>query len=90
MAVAHHESATIKLESGNHIILFTDGIIEAFNPEGQEFGMDRLTELPQANARSTDQEIVNRLRVAVLSFSARSPRHNDITMMVPGFRKLQG
>jgi serine phosphatase RsbU (regulator of sigma subunit) len=53
----------------------------------EEFGMDRLMSLLRANARSAAQEILVRLKEAVLAFSAGAPQHDDITMMVLEFRK---
>jgi sigma-B regulation protein RsbU (phosphoserine phosphatase) len=82
-----YEAETIKLQPGDHLVLFTDGVIEALNTAGEEFGMERLTALLRANAHSTTPQILARLQEAVLSFSAGAPQHDDITMMVLGFRE---
>ena len=86
-AGAQYEAATVKLQPGDHLVLFTDGAIEALNATGEEFGMERLTALLGANAQATAQQILARLQEAVLSFSAGVPQHDDITMMVLGFRE---
>jgi sigma-B regulation protein RsbU (phosphoserine phosphatase) len=86
-AGAQYEAATIKLQPDDHLVLFTDGVVEALNTAGEEFGMDRLISLLQKNARASTPEILARLREAVLSFSAQAPQHDDITMMVLGFRE---
>ena len=86
-AGAQYEAETIKLQPDDHLVLFTDGVIEALNTAGEEFGMERLTALLQANAQSTTPQILARLQEAVLSFSADAPQHDDITMMVLGFRE---
>ena len=38
------EVETIELHSGDRVLLFTDGLTEAMNSEGEEFGMDRILE----------------------------------------------
>jgi sigma-B regulation protein RsbU (phosphoserine phosphatase) len=80
---------TVKLQPDDHLVLFTDGVIEALNAGGEEFGMERLLALLRANARATAPEILARLREAVLSFSAHAPQHDDITIMVVGFEESQ-
>lgn len=86
-AAAQYEAGTVRLQPDDHLVLFTDGVIEARNTAGEEFEMERLVALLQANARATAQEILNRLQEAVLSFSAHAPQHDDITMMVLGYRE---
>ena len=46
---------------------------------------DRLVALLRANTHSSANDILNRLREAVISFSAHTPQHDDITMMILGF-----
>jgi sigma-B regulation protein RsbU (phosphoserine phosphatase) len=84
---AQYEVDTVKLQPGDHLILFTDGVIEALNTAEEEFGMKRLAELLNANAGASASEILARLQEAVLDFSLNAPQHDDITMMVLGFRE---
>ena len=82
---AQYDSGTVKLKSNDHLVLFTDGVIEALNRDGEEFGMERLITLLRENARSNASEILNRIQEAVLAHSANTPQHDDITMMILGF-----
>ena len=84
---AQYESATVRLQPDDHLVLFTDGVVEALNASGEEFGSDRLVSLLRDNARAGAPEILARLQEAVLAFSANAPQHDDITMMVLGFRE---
>ena len=62
--------------------------IEPLSPvAGEEFGLERLASLLRENARASSSEILTRMREAVLSFSANTPQHDDITMMVLGYRE---
>jgi serine phosphatase RsbU (regulator of sigma subunit) len=82
---AQYEGATVKLQQDDHLVLFTDGVIEALNSTEEEFGMERLVKLMRANTQASAPEIVTRLREAVLDFSAHTPQHDDITMMILDF-----
>jgi sigma-B regulation protein RsbU (phosphoserine phosphatase) len=86
-AGAQYEAEAFKLQPDDHLVLFTDGVTEALNTAGEEFGQERLETLLQVNAHETSAEILSRLFDAVLSFSANAPQHDDITMMVLGFRE---
>ncbi|MBN1569068.1 MAG: SpoIIE family protein phosphatase [Acidobacteria bacterium] len=86
-AGAKYEAGSVKLQPDDHLVLFTDGVVEALNSEDEEFGMDRLTALLRANAKASTPEILNRLRDAVIAFSANTPQHDDITVMVIGYRE---
>ncbi len=55
--------ATEQLEPGDHVLFFTDGMVEGRNPEGEEFGLERLVsawELQSASGQLPD-EILRRL-----------------------------
>jgi|WetSurMetagenome_2_1015567.scaffolds.fasta_scaffold10823_6 phosphoserine phosphatase RsbU/P len=88
-AGAQYEAGTVQLQPDDHLVLFTDGVVEALNTGGEEFGMERLTALLRTNARAAAPEIMHRLREAVLAFCAHAPQYDDITMMVLGFKESQ-
>jgi hypothetical protein len=62
------ELARFDLEPGDLLLFFTDGVIEARSPDGEEFGRDRLGDLlaQAATASQTPAETVRRLAHAVL------------------------
>ena len=88
-AGAPYKSGTVRLRPEDHLVLFTDGVIEALNAAGEEFGQERLCALLRANARSKAPDLLARLRESVLSFSANVPQHDDITIMVLGFQESE-
>jgi phosphoserine phosphatase RsbU/P len=85
--LAHYEAETVRLQPEEHLVLFTDGVIEARNTAGEEFGKERLESLLKANAQTSALEILARLQEAVLGFSAQAPQHDDITMMILGYKE---
>jgi len=86
-ADAQYESGKVKLQPGDHIILFTDGVIEAWDTRGEEFGVKRLRALLKENATASSAELLARLRDAIFSFSIGAAQHDDITMMILGYQE---
>jgi len=86
---ATYESGSVRLKAGDHLVLFTDGVLEARDVNGEEFGEERLQELLKENAQSATSDILQRLNEAINIFSANTPQHDDITMMVLGFQESQ-
>jgi len=86
---AQYESHTVMLQPGDHLVLFTDGVVEALNAAGEEFGKERLCALLRGKARATAPELLSGLREAVESFASDTPQHDDITIMVLGFRESE-
>jgi serine phosphatase RsbU (regulator of sigma subunit)/DNA-binding response OmpR family regulator len=86
-ASAQYQSDTVQLAPEDHLVLFTDGVLEARNAAGEEFGEERVRGVLKANARASTPDLLARLRESVLSFSANTPQHDDITIMVLGYRE---
>lgn len=72
----------VPLVSGDIIVLYTDGISEAMNPAGEEFGTGRLADTVREHASGTPQEIVDAVVSRVASFAGNEPQADDITIMV--------
>jgi sigma-B regulation protein RsbU (phosphoserine phosphatase) len=84
---AEYEAKTVRLLPGDHLVLFTDGVVEARDRAGEEFGEERLRALLQAKARASAGDMLSTIGDAVMRFSADAPQHDDITMMVLGFQE---
>jgi sigma-B regulation protein RsbU (phosphoserine phosphatase) len=81
-AGAAYETAAIELKAGDALILYTDGVVEAFNEKAQEFGNDRWIEairaLPDWNAAESLQFLMRR----VDEFVGLTRQSDDITCLV--------
>ncbi len=79
---AQYEQAEAALQPGDMLLLYTDGVTEARNPEGEEFGEDRLLDTLRAAPGAGAQAAADRLLEALTRFAAGAPQHDDITLIV--------
>lgn len=70
------------LHEGQVILLGTDGIWEARNPDGDMFGKDAVYEIIRQNADLTAAAILDRLIVELTEFQGSGPVEDDITLIV--------
>jgi sigma-B regulation protein RsbU (phosphoserine phosphatase) len=79
---ASYEVGAAKLEPGDALIFFTDGVVEAFDASGQEFGnarwLEAIRSLPVAGAAASLQHLMSR----VDAFVGVTRQSDDITCMV--------
>lgn len=69
------------LESGDCVLLYTDGATEALDQEGLEYGLPRLVQGLQASAKHGAARVVRYLAEDVRSFVGNHPQHDDITLI---------
>jgi sigma-B regulation protein RsbU (phosphoserine phosphatase) len=84
------ESHEIELGSGDVVLLYTDGLTDALNAAGQDFGMDRLSEVLAANRHKDAAGIVSALSQAVSDFAGDEPAFDDQTLVVIKRAELPG
>ncbi len=72
---------SVQLAPGDRVILFTDGVTEANNPEGEEFGEARLLGLLEENRVCSAGELQGKILNAAAAFSGGHLR-DDITLLV--------
>ena len=73
-------------ESGDIMILYTDGITEAKDNKGEEFGNERLAEALQNNAEKSSKEIEESVISTLYKFSGSEDINDDYTSMTVKFR----
>jgi PAS domain S-box-containing protein len=71
-----------QLESGDTVVLLTDGVTEATNLDGDEFGVDRALEFIRRHPKSTSAELVQGLYLAVRDFAGGTPLIDDILSVI--------
>lgn len=76
------EERRIKLEKGDLFILYTDGIIEARDIEGNEYGEERFKKFILENAQENVENFVKRFVEEIEDFILHAPSHDDLTIFV--------
>jgi serine phosphatase RsbU (regulator of sigma subunit)/pSer/pThr/pTyr-binding forkhead associated (FHA) protein len=79
---ATYEQETLALESGDLLVMFSDGVTEALDAAGEEFGEERLLACIEANRQCQPAELLARLLASVRTFVAGAAQHDDVTALV--------
>jgi sigma-B regulation protein RsbU (phosphoserine phosphatase) len=74
-----YDEITFELNRGDVFVFCTDGVFEAMNAEGQEFGSSRLIEIVRGAHALPSREIVDRIFAAVEAFRGNEPPNDDMT-----------
>jgi hypothetical protein len=82
---AHYSAGTVKIESADMLVLYSDGVNEAANASEEEFGENRLAEMISHATEASPEEMCERImsRAAAFASSGRAP--DDRTLMAVRF-----
>ena len=83
------EASETRLEEGERLLLFTDGVSEAFNPKGEEYGEARLGEFLQNHMNLTQSQLIQELIDDVLAFCGDARPSDDMTLMSIGRQSVK-
>lgn len=72
---------TFSMESGDMLLLYTDGANEALDIHGDEFGIDRVIAILQSQAPSGAAAVIEAITTAVAAFVGEHPQSDDITLI---------
>jgi serine phosphatase RsbU (regulator of sigma subunit) len=75
-------SSSIPLASGDMVVFFTDGVVEAESPGRVRFGFTRALETIRGERETSAAEIIDTLYREILGFSRNMPQADDITIVV--------
>ena len=86
MGIFHSEGEfhphSTRLERGDTLVLYSDGITEAHDPHNHLFGEKRLALSVQEISKMSASSIVEEILQAVSGFTGEAPQHDDITLLV--------
>jgi serine phosphatase RsbU (regulator of sigma subunit) len=71
----------ILLKSGDSLILYTDGMTDCRNPEGESFGLDRIKNLLSGLPKLNAQQICDTLLETLLTYQNGSKQDDDVTLV---------
>lgn len=66
---------------GDMVVFYTDGVTEAENADGEEFGLERLSELVQRNSSLSAEDLMNNVYNAAANFCS-DDFNDDVTLLV--------
>jgi sigma-B regulation protein RsbU (phosphoserine phosphatase) len=72
----------IELLKDDVLVMFTDGVSEAMNNQGEEFSEERLEEVANAFRKNSAQEVLDGIKQEVQNFTQGNVQSDDITMIV--------
>lgn len=81
-AEINYTSATVQLQAGDLLFIFTDGVAEAVNEKGEEFGESRIMAAILTMPSGSANAILNRVMADVNAFVGYARQHDDITTLV--------
>ena len=76
------EEKEIELDSNDIVVFYTDGITEAINSAGEQFGEKRLVETINRNADLPVKDLVGRVKDEVFTFAQDQPQFDDFTLVI--------
>jgi len=77
-----YQVGTTRLESGDWLVIFTDGIVEAENAKREEYGEPELIRLIDRESASTPAEMLQRMLEDLDRFVGNTPQHDDMTCLL--------
>ena len=77
------QQGRFELQPGELFCLYTDGVVEAENPDREQFGEERLAEaIRDAGRDASPQQTVDKVIAAVEAFADGAPQHDDTTLII--------
>jgi phosphoserine phosphatase RsbU/P len=80
------EEETFRLEPGDWVVVFSDGVSEALSTGGEEFGDARIAEVARAHYDHDPSVLLAALLLSVRTFTTGAPQGDDVTALVVRYR----
>ncbi|MDQ3797836.1 MAG: SpoIIE family protein phosphatase [Acidobacteriota bacterium] len=82
MPMAQYEVGRTRLEKGEVLVIYSDGVSEANNPRGEEFGVERLEEVVRKNLHASAAGLRDKVESSLSAFTQTAPAGDDITLVI--------
>jgi len=83
---AEYDTAHVKLEPGDTLVLFSDGVTEAMDPKEEFFGMPRLVQLLAGHNETPLDQLQKIILESVENFARGASQADDLTLLLVRFR----
>ncbi len=81
-AESHYQVGSTRMESGDWLVIFTDGIVEAVNAKDDEYGEPELIRLVDREAGAAPSEMLKNLLADLDRYVGNTPQHDDMTCLL--------
>ncbi len=76
-----YENHQLRLEPNQALILYTDGLSEAFNPQDEQFGPERIADCVGRNTEASPQRLINTMLMDMNEFCDGRPMEDDLSLL---------
>ena len=76
-----YRQISLPMGIGDRLFVYTDGIIDTPNPTGENFGLERLKDVLDANARASLSELKSAVLKTLHEFTEKELTHDDVTLI---------
>jgi hypothetical protein len=73
--------ATLQMPPGTLLLMYTDGVVDALNPQGERFGAEQMLDIAQENLGCSAKDLRDALLTRLQQFIGDEPRFDDITIV---------
>jgi sigma-B regulation protein RsbU (phosphoserine phosphatase) len=77
-----YEQRHLTCAPGDCLLLYTDGVTDAVNDQGEHYSLARLQSFGRDNYQANPQEIITKLESEILNFVRDTPQFDDITVVI--------
>ncbi len=77
-----YQEGRVKLNSGDSLMLYTDGVREAWNAEEEEFGVERLESFAVKSRLLSPNEQIQHLQKEIIEFHGSNHFDDDFTLLI--------
>jgi sigma-B regulation protein RsbU (phosphoserine phosphatase) len=78
----HVQAGQVDLHPGDTLVLYTDGLTEAMNPDGTQLGLDGLAEVVREHSALSPEQLIQKILQSLNTFTNGSPLVDDATLVV--------
>ncbi|MBQ0005808.1 MAG: SpoIIE family protein phosphatase, partial [Alistipes sp.] len=82
-----YTDSQVKIENGDTVFLYTDGVSEAVNEAGEFYGVERLESVLKEEAAAGKRHFIEAVEASVRLFASHTEQNDDITMLCLYFRE---
>jgi sigma-B regulation protein RsbU (phosphoserine phosphatase) len=82
MPMMKYDESRCRLDSGDVLVVFSDGVTDALNPDGEDFGEVRLAAVVKEHRKESSAAILEAVNRAIAEFAAGTPPPDDLTLLI--------